>query len=43
MVSASPAATWLTAKPKVSAANAKDSAAPAAMPHNAPTKVEPLK
>src|SRR5215470_12170921 len=42
MVSASPVATWFTASPRVSAANTAESAAPAAMPQSAPTKVEPV-
>src|SRR6266404_3907217 len=40
MVSARPAATWLTASPSVNNANTAESAAPAAIPHSAPIKVE---
>src|SRR5438477_1022637 len=42
MVSASPDATWLAASPSVTAANTPDSAAPARMPHSAPTAIEPV-
>src|SRR5882757_1210934 len=42
MVSARPAATWLTASPSVNNANTAESAAPAAIPHSAPRKVEPV-
>src|SRR6516225_2038426 len=43
MVSASPVATWLTARPRVSRAKIADSAAPAAIPQSAPTRVDPVR
>src|SRR2546421_10999136 len=42
IVSASPEATWFAASPSVTAANTADSAAPARMPHKAPTAIEPV-
>src|SRR4029077_8012051 len=42
MVSASPDATWFAASPNVTAANTADNAAPARMPHNAPTAIDPV-
>src|SRR3978361_734638 len=41
MVSASPVATWLTARPSVIKANTSDSKVPAAIPQSAPMMVEP--
>jgi hypothetical protein len=43
MVSASPVATWLTARPSVSSANTSASSAPASTPASAPMSVEPVK
>src|SRR5882757_5173238 len=42
MVSASPVATWLTARPSVIIANTSDSSVPAAIPQSAPMMVEPV-
>src|SRR5882724_928192 len=42
MVSARPVATWLTASPSVIIAKISDSNVPAAIPHSAPRKIEPV-
>jgi len=43
IVSARPAATWLTASPSVSPAKIADMPAPASVPQIAPTKTDPVR
>src|SRR5438270_5667883 len=43
MVSARPDATWFAASPSVTAANTPASAAPATIPHSAPTAIDPVR